>query len=152
MYKKLVSGILVLLGMHFMCKAQTFERQVFSTGSNDSTILSYNLGEAFVGYYSDACISLSMGQHPGDPNICNGLNEDALNAGFYLSPNPTQEYLFVNSQSTNFEIKIFTVSGELIYENKSIRKINVVHWPSGVYICALSFSNHQTHYNKFLKL
>lgn len=149
---KIFITLLSIFLFSFTGKTQSFERQVFSNGSIDSAILTYNIGEAFVGYYSNGCISLSMGQHPGDPNICNGINDNLQLPNFYLRPNPCYDYIYVNTQFDNFEMKIFLANGEWIYTSKGLKKINVLQWPPGVYICAMRFSNYQTQYNKFIKL
>jgi hypothetical protein len=49
-------------------------------------------------------------------------------------PNPVEDMLFVAwDEQTTYEINIFNVLGELMYQGKE-RQISTALWPSGIYI------------------
>ncbi len=53
-----------------------------------------------------------------------------------ISPNPVTDYLIVNSKEKSSSYKIYDISGVLVKEQKTIRRIMVSHLKPGVYLLA----------------
>ena len=60
-------------------------------------------------------------------------------------PNPTSEFIIIESELNVGKVNIFNINGELIFKDKIVRrnrKIDVSEWPAGVYFVQSESSNH----------
>ncbi|UZO79562.1 T9SS type A sorting domain-containing protein [Aquimarina sp. ERC-38] len=59
-----------------------------------------------------------------------------------ISPNPTKDMLFINKNSpTDYNISMYTLSGQVIFENKSTNEIDMSSLNSGIYFLKISNSD-----------
>lgn len=67
-----------------------------------------------------------------------------------IYPNPTQSVLNILGNSTQFEVVVFTVTGQKMLDAKMVNQINVEALPSGIYFIQIS-ENTTTNTLKFIK-
>jgi len=67
-----------------------------------------------------------------------------------IYPNPTQSVLNILGNSTQFEVIVFTVTGQKMLDAKMVNQINVEALPSGIYFIQIS-ENTTTNTLKFIK-
>lgn len=65
-----------------------------------------------------------------------GLNELTKSNDFILYPNPTNSKVFFNK--TIDRVRIYNVSGLLLYSFESVNKINVLEWKKGMYFVEIT--------------
>lgn len=69
-------------------------------------------------------------------------------------PNPTKDYIFIkNGYSKNKvkRVRIYTLNGQLIYNEKYNSKIDVSHLPKGLYFLKLEIKDEDEFYYKLIK-
>lgn len=111
-------------------------------------------------YYlvDDVCVST-------DSTLCNGgvdalpcqvtVEENIFSNHFYISPNPVNEYILINSSlKTPFNIEVYTALGQLLYTEQNINnnnfQIDVSYYTSGFHFIKITSPKNQFMY-KFLK-
>ena len=89
--------------------------------------------------------------------ICNTIYDSIPDASVLINenlditiyPNPTKEYLFVESTQVIDEIKILDINGKIITRTTN-KKVKTSNLHSGIYICEVSIGYLKYHY-KFIK-
>ncbi len=77
---------------------------------------------------------------------------DNINNDFYIYPNPCADWLNIVSQKqiADFEIKIFSLQGELIFKNKNVKTVNINNFAVGIYIIEIN-DGKNVYVSKFVK-
>lgn len=67
-------------------------------------------------------------------------------------PNPTKDYIYFNKKDTNFDIKIYDISGKLVLDLKKVNnKVNVTSLIKGSYLATYSTQDGVSKNFKFIK-
>jgi len=66
-------------------------------------------------------------------------NNNLSNVNIY--PNPTSDYIFIETLSNDLEVKLFDLTGNLIYESNSQKIISLSNLPNGFYMLSLKNGN-----------
>lgn len=104
-----------------------------------------NKGYVFAGYITGSGAQRDLWEYT--PSSTVSLNEMYARDFFQIYPNPTNDFLYISSSEPDLiEIKITSLSGDLVYENKTQLKakepflINASNFASGMYQIQLSGS------------
>ena len=72
---------------------------------------------------------------------------------FKISPNPTSDKLYINSNKTINKTSLFTIVGEKILEfNSHQKEIDISHLSKGIYILRIRFEDNKSIVRKIIKL
>tara|TARA_B100001250_G_scaffold66268_1_gene52725 strand:- start:26207 stop:28717 length:2511 start_codon:yes stop_codon:yes gene_type:complete len=66
----------------------------------------------------------------------NGIINDFQNISFSVFPNPTSNFININTNASDFNVTIVSLTGQIILQKKS-KKINISNLPKGCYIIEL---------------
>jgi len=70
--------------------------------------------------------------------------EDMAETEIMLSPNPADEYIFVQTpENNNFEIRIYNLQGQLVLSNQNESQVYVGNFQPGVYMLTCFYENDQ---------
>lgn len=97
-----------------------FNYQIVNSGSSKTLIITNPTGDKI--YYN---------------NLFLGTKNTALKKSFKTYPNPVKDFLTVENIEKNLNLKIYEMSGKLVYEtltNDKILRIDVSHFQKGQYI------------------
>lgn len=77
----------------------------------------------------------------GQPNPVgiNSLSKDISDVNIF--PNPAQDYIRINTLKDNFRIKIYSLTGQLIYETEKQKGISLINFPRGIYMMHILYSD-----------
>lgn len=149
---KQLSYITLLVASSLYSYSQSISRHVIASDgewySNSNGSLSWTIGEISVETYSNIPNVLTQGFQQPDSLMYTAVKE--LNKEFIFSvfPNPTKDFVFIKTNSTNeFSVKVSDVSGKVIYQKGNcfgFEKIDLSEFSSGVYLLAISSNNIST--------
>ena len=113
-------------------------------------------------YYGDTSFIIPIQVIPGDTNLINYINDttkytdirdidykgiDAENDDFFLYPNPSKGYIWIDlNKHANSIIKIFSINGIELFsielpDNKNVFEIDLSNLPKGIYFITFKNSN-----------
>jgi surface protein len=81
---------------------------------------------------------------------CSTLSIENNNLSFSIYPNPTNSYLFIESNQKTVVISIYNLLGTKVISTNNTNKIDVKQLPKGIYIISISNGLNKTN-KKFLK-
>lgn len=73
------------------------------------------------------------------------------NIGFSIYPNPSKDYISINSTVNISTYSIFTVDGNILYTNTFSNMIKIQELIDGIYILKLQTENGEFIYHRFIK-
>ena len=65
------------------------------------------------------------------------LNENLI-TDFRLFPNPTNDFISINTQIENFKVEIFDLLGKKLFESYNLKIIDVTNYDKGTYLLKVS--------------
>jgi frataxin-like iron-binding protein CyaY len=71
---------------------------------------------------------------------------------FSIYPTRTRDYIYVqkDTQTSNFELKVINVSGQILQQQKNMTEVSLAHYQSGMYIIYIS-NGRKSEYFKVIK-
>ena len=57
---------------------------------------------------------------------------------FRLFPNPTNDFISINTQPANFKVEIFDLLGKKLFESYNLKIIDVTNYDKGTYLLKVS--------------
>jgi len=101
-------------------------------------------------YETNGFYDVFIGSYGGIFTDVKKTKEEAFN--FKISPNPANDFLFIETQEEAFETKIVNIQGQILLQNINEKSINISELPSGIYFLKInSKKNNSLRITRFLK-
>ena len=78
-----------------------------------------------------------------------GISDDVI-SNFKLFPNPTVDFVNINTQLDNFKVEIFDLLGKNIFKSYNLKTIDVSEFDNGTYLLKIT-SGYNSNSKLFLK-
>jgi hypothetical protein len=89
----------------------------------------------------------------GSPNTANNvalsINKEHINS-LFIYPNPVQNILYIAGIQHNFNLQVYTITGQKVFRDKNTNQVNISQLKKGVYLIKI-IENQKSTLLKFIK-
>ena len=143
-------GTLNLPQASFSDVALISELRTNSLGPNSTTFTWYEIGTGKkLLYYEENNGNVNIAYNV---DLSTGNSEKTISNVLQISPNPTENYIFLKNLAPNSQLTLFNAMGESIEVKLIENKIDVSNLPKGTYFIRAINDQHAQYVNKFVKI
>lgn len=134
----------------FTARSQT----LFSNGGSSNDVVTYSIGEPFIGYVNNTSNQITVGFHQ-TKLLVTGLEESEFQKPIMVFPNPTTSelYLQIESNVEPLQINILNAEGKIVAQQNmetDLTQISLEPMEAGIYF--IQIIDKQTHSFKTHKI
>ncbi len=123
-------------------KVEAFQKQIFDTYSDQQQLTQGNIGEILKDNSGNILILINSGIITFNPRDITSVESEEGNKDISIFPNPSKDFIIINSNLTFDKFEIYDVIGNLIVsDNYHSYKITINSLSNGFYIIKLLSNN-----------
>lgn len=140
----MIKNVTVFVTLYFSFSFSLYTQEAIltaggNTQENNSSTISFSIGQLFVNFKSNSTGSLTEGIQQSF--ILNPLDIDEnLLKNIKIYPNPTSKFLFINPNNQPIKVELYDIQGKLLFkkEVKTLQKIDLRNLSLSTYLLKIS--------------